>query len=226
MQGEADPAAVITIDCGGNAPKNGYSILDSSANSLVLRIAIDASALQKEFSCEVRYTAKPQNAQAYSCARQLNFMPCDLGCTASDTTADHYVLDGTAGEQAKLIERIVKRLRVAGQVKSAGQKELERAQELYLVNWEITWNVPTTIVNCANEIRCSEVSLQSFKDEYSSNAAELRAVTISLLKKLNKAQKTADGKRRVKGLQRQSDKLFVKAVASLKGLPEMTSSCR
>ena len=150
---------------------------------------------------------------------------CLLQCENVDITNLQFELDGLGGDQRRIVRQSAKVYRRLGGGKKLAQSSKARADELYLDNWRVTWEMDSVQqINCDNAILCIEVDNTPMLSTYDLNAVELHGLAAKLLKrskKLNGGTYTKKAKR----LRKKNNKLLNEAGLVAAQVPVISNSC-
>lgn len=147
-----------------------------------------------------------------------------LGCSQTDIAETQLVLDGEASSQAKIVRLAAQRLSKFGdtKAKSFAQGATNKAKDLYLKNWRLSYSLPSKISNCTNMLVCEQVDGQAGIDEYLANAKKLRDLTKNVVARLAKFV----GKRGVDmRLLRDAERFYNEAQTNIAAVPRFRSVC-
>lgn len=95
-------------------------------------------------------------------------------CVGIDNTNNLFALDGNAFSQKKLAYSLAKslvKLKPTSKVKKYAKNLKVAADKLYTANWEISWNMPTSISSCTGDVSvCTTNTFTSNVATYNQNA--------------------------------------------------------
>ena len=141
-----------------------------------------------------------------------------------------YILDGTGLEQRLLLKQVTNRLKRKarrGKKKKKINTFVENLQlqgeNLYLRNWEFTWQLPSVVKNCDNNTFCVTQDNSPQLNGYQANANQffkLQKKAVRKLRRITKRNKI--GKRFLK----RGRKMIQKTKDLLNTIPATADSCQ
>ncbi|RMG40100.1 MAG: hypothetical protein D6719_11930 [Candidatus Dadabacteria bacterium] len=154
-----------------------------------------------------------------------------LGCESFDITNDLVVMDGFPKKQESIIKRvsrIMKRKarksgrRLSKKLEKRIEDILAEAHELQIRNWTITWQIPSIINNCTNEVLCLASDHSQIFTEYHEKTDQLKDLTKKIIKLYRKFFNSRKG---LKKLLKKSRDLAEQAHAHADTIPRTTDTC-
>lgn len=115
---------------------------------------------------------------------------CDASCESINISAKNFALDGGAKEQELLIRGITRRIRTTKRTKRTRKytrRVRDKARELQVLNWVVSWQIPSISVQCAESEFCVTTSNAGMVSEYINRSEDLRNIGLHAAKRLRKA---------------------------------------
>ncbi|MCB0352769.1 MAG: DUF4215 domain-containing protein, partial [Bdellovibrionales bacterium] len=114
-----------------------------------------------------------------------------LGCENVDQFSTLASLDGGANSQREVVIRsisLLTRLVKSQKARNYGRRIRNKADALYVQNWTLIFEIPTTVTSCANTILCvaTDVGTQEVEG-YNANAFALHDLTKQVIRKARRA---------------------------------------
>jgi hypothetical protein len=152
-----------------------------------------------------------------------------LGCEEVEVTTTQYSLDGGARNQNELLKKAARIfVRTAKNKKRARRivrKALRAGQALYIENWTLSWQVPSTVQTCTNTAFCTQNNqIGEALDEYNKKSDGLRQLALDIIKRIKPRGKRALKRRKV-ALRKAVVERHEKNLESSALIPRTNSSC-
>ena len=146
-----------------------------------------------------------------------------IECAEVDITSTLFALDGLAFEQFQVNKKLIRNFRRQSGKKNAFANELTRSEELYIENWNLTWQGGTNVLTDCNSIFCTSISSEPTTVTYSANSSELDSIGQSVVKR---TRRKVGNSRKVTRLNKKRKRLATEDEALLASLPAETFACR
>ena len=158
-------------------------------------------------------------------------VPPNFGCVEVKNTDALFVLDGTAFAYRGLIASRSKQAFKRGVLKKSEFKSFAQSAGItYQAAWENVWRVPDKVlVNCGTSSACVSISIASQLEQLKLNFAQLDALTIKLIKKIQakKIKKSTRTWRKsaLKHLRSEQQRLLNLSNQKASGIPQDIAKC-
>ena len=150
-----------------------------------------------------------------------------LGCNQVDQTALLRSLDGGAKAQERLVNKILRQLLIIRRdaaTQAYAKKAANRAHELMLRNWTISWWLPRVSTTCQNKTFCVQQSNLPILEEYREHSEELRMLAVRALRRFLAARFNRHNTMSL-NFQRAIENLHIRNMKLADTVPVFESSC-
>lgn len=172
-------------------------------------------------ACPLRLTLSDGEFSS-SCTADVTLLPCGA-CTPVSHTATIIALDGNITNQRNLVRDGTELLKANGpkSVVKAANKLIASAEIAYGIGWTAAWSLPLTSSSCASSSACTIVATQETIATYNKASADLRAISESVLKALNKIKL----RKRAKRLRAEASAAYQRALDLASTVPQTQVVC-
>jgi hypothetical protein len=152
-----------------------------------------------------------------------------LECQDFNITQTQFELDGGAKDQERNIDSALKdlaRIDSSAATKAFINKNKALAHELQILNWTLSWTLPSVFSSCSNSF-CVQSTNQPKLDEYRGRSAELEAIGKTVISRLIKTKKNLGiaGNKKDKRLALRNQKLHENNLRLADTVPVVVSAC-